>query len=186
MPSFRSRLFTFALRNRHLLQGRLKPTATITWQTSIPDLRKETGKGSGLMGKLPQGFQVSPLEIGAIQAVWLMPSPQAGRDQVILYFHGGGYVIGSAEGHVPISAKFVQASGVGALLFNYRLAPEHPYPAALEDALAAYRYLLAQGSHPARIVFMGDSAGGGRMPSISRTRLTSPGFRCASRIGSAV
>ena len=106
------------MRNRNLLQGRLKATATITWQTSIPDLRKETAKGSGLMGKLPDGFQVSPLDMDGMQAVWVAPSPQAGKDQAILYFHGGGYVIGSAQGHVPITAKFVQASGVPALLFD--------------------------------------------------------------------
>ncbi|HZU85999.1 MAG TPA: alpha/beta hydrolase [Anaerolineaceae bacterium] len=161
MPSFRSRLFTFALKNRHLLQGRWKPTATITWETSIPNLRQETGKGSGLMGKLPEKLQVTPFTIGEMNALWLLPSPQAIKDKVILYFHGGGYVIGSAHGHLPITAKFVLGSDTGALLFDYRLAPEHPFPAGLEDALSAYRYLLGQGIHPDRIVFMGDSAGGG-------------------------
>jgi len=161
MASFRARLFTFALRNRHLLQGRLKPTATITWQTSIPDLRQETERGSGLMGKLPEGFQVSPLEMDGLAGLWVSPSADAPKDRAILYFHGGGYVIGSAQGHTAITAKFVLASGVPALLFNYGLAPEHPYPAALEDALKAYRHLLAQGIPAARIVFMGDSAGGG-------------------------
>lgn len=160
MPSFRSRLFTFALKNRHLLQGRLKPTAAITWETSIPALRKETSKGSGLMGKLPKGFRVTALKIGEMEAVWVLP-PQAAKNRAILYFHGGGYVIGSAQGHLPIAAKFVQASNTSALLFDYRLAPEHPFPAALEDALAAYRFLLAQGVDAAHTVFMGDSAGGG-------------------------
>ncbi len=161
MPSFRARLFTFLLRNRHLLQGRLKATADITFDTSIPDLRKETGKSSGLMGKLPQGFQVQAVDLNGVPGRWVLPSADAPRDKVLLYFHGGGYVIGSAAGHTPIAAKFVQAGGAPALLFDYRLAPEHPFPAGLEDALTAYRWLLAQGTDPRKIVFMGDSAGGG-------------------------
>jgi acetyl esterase/lipase len=160
MPSLRSRLFVFMLKNRHLLRFQLKKTSTIDWNTSIPDLRAETEKGSSFFGKLPEGITVTPVTIDHVSALWIRPA-QAKKDQAILYFHGGGYVIGSSQSHVPIVSKFVQGSGVGALVFDYRLAPEHPFPAALEDALAAYRYLLAEGIDPARIVFMGDSAGGG-------------------------
>jgi acetyl esterase/lipase len=159
MPSFRSRLFVFMLKNRNLLRFKLKKS-TIDWNTSIPDLRAETEKGSGLMGKLPEGIEVTPVSIDQLSALWIRPA-QAKKDKAILYFHGGGYVIGSSQSHTPIVAKFVQGSGTSALVFDYRLAPEHPFPAGLEDALAAYRYLLAEGIDPARIVFMGDSAGGG-------------------------
>jgi acetyl esterase/lipase len=69
--------------------------------------------------------------------------------------------MGSSRSHRGFVAKFVAGSGLGALVFDYRLAPEHPFPAALEDALTAYRWLLAQGYAPAHIVFAGDSAGGG-------------------------
>jgi epsilon-lactone hydrolase len=112
------------------------------------------------MGKMPAGFTLEPVKIGSLAAEWICP-PQSPGDRAILYFHGGGYVIGSIQGHRSIVAKFVQASSLPALLFEYRLAPEHPFPAALDDALAAYRYLLEQGISPEKIVFSGDSAGGG-------------------------
>ncbi|NLP09782.1 alpha/beta hydrolase [bacterium] len=83
------------------------------------------------------------------------------KSKTILYFHGGGYVIGSAQGHRPHAAGVVNASGVSALVFDYRLAPEHPHPAAQDDSLAAYHHLLQQGTESQHIVFMGDSAGGG-------------------------
>ena len=69
--------------------------------------------------------------------------------------------MGSVQAHRSIVAKFVKGSEVGALLFGYRLAPEHPFPGALEDSVAAYRWLLGQGAPPSHIVFIGDSAGGG-------------------------
>jgi len=75
--------------------------------------------------------------------------------------HGGGYVSGSCSDHRIHVAKFVKGSGVGALLFEYSLAPEHPYPAAVDDSVEAYRWLLAQGISASQIVFAGDSAGGG-------------------------
>ena len=80
---------------------------------------------------------------------------------MILYFHGGGYVSGTCNSHRAITAKFVKGSRIGALLFEYRLAPEHPYPAALEDSLQAYHWLIKQNVAPDQIAFVGDSAGGG-------------------------
>jgi monoterpene epsilon-lactone hydrolase len=160
MPSFRSRLFIFSLKHRHLLQGQLKRRATVDWNTSMPELRAEIEKGAGFFGKLPDGFTLEPVDIDGLPAEWMLP-PGAAKDRAILYFHGGGYATGSIPAHRGIVAKFVSASDTGALLFEYRLAPEHPFPAALEDAVAAYRYMLAQGVAPERIVFIGDSAGGG-------------------------
>ena len=78
----------------------------------------------------------------------------------MLYFHGGGLVIGSARSHRGIVSKFVRDSGVSALVIDYALAPEHPFPAALNDAVKAYRHLLDSGIGPKNIVFMGDSGGG--------------------------
>jgi monoterpene epsilon-lactone hydrolase len=93
-------------------------------------------------------------------AEWLIP-PSVRSDAVVLYLHGGGYVIGSPRSHRHLAAAIARASGVRALLLDYRLAPEHPFPAALEDAVAAYRWLLGQGLAPERVVLAGDSAGGG-------------------------
>lgn len=80
---------------------------------------------------------------------------------VLLYCHGGGYQMGSLASHGPLMADLAAAGGVRALGFDYRLAPEHRYPAALEDALAVYRWLLNSGEDPARIAIGGDSAGAG-------------------------
>ena len=93
-------------------------------------------------------------------AEWLTP-PAARADAVVLYFHGGGYAIGSPRSHRHLAAAIARAAGIRALLLDYRLAPEHPFPAALDDAVEAYQWLLARGLAPGRIVLGGDSAGGG-------------------------
>ena len=93
-------------------------------------------------------------------AEWLTP-PGARADAVVLYFHGGGYAIGSPRSHRHLAAALARAAGTRALLLDYRLAPEHPFPAAVEDAVSGYRYLLSRGIRPGRIAIAGDSAGGG-------------------------
>ncbi|MFZ1889904.1 MAG: alpha/beta hydrolase [Candidatus Binataceae bacterium] len=101
-----------------------------------------------------------PVNAGGVKAEWVSaPGADAGR--VILYLHGGGYVIGSINTHRAISGRISRAAKARVLLIDYRLAPEHPFPAAVEDSIAAYRYLLAQGTRPGRIAVAGDSAGGG-------------------------
>lgn len=82
-------------------------------------------------------------------------------DGALLYFHGGAYVTGSAHGYRGLAAELGRAAGVPAYAVDYRLAPEHPFPAPVEDAAAAYRALLDSGIAPEKIVFAGDSAGGG-------------------------
>ena len=84
-----------------------------------------------------------------------------GDDPTVFYLHGGGYCIGSIATHRDVVARFVRSTGGRALSIDYRLAPEHPFPAALDDATAAYRWLLSTGVDPARVVIAGDSAGGG-------------------------
>lgn len=160
MSSLRSRLLLFVLRNRHLLRGRLKRRAMIDWDTSIQDFRRDVDKSSGLFGKVPEGIDVSPVDIDGLNAEWILPSG-ASKDKAILYFHGGGYVSGNCRAHRMHVAKIVKRSNIGALLFEYRLAPEHPFPAAVHDSLKTYMYLLDQGTAPGSIAFMGDSAGGG-------------------------
>jgi phosphinothricin tripeptide acetyl hydrolase len=108
----------------------------------------------------PADVKVEHVSVPATPAEWLRP-PSATPGRVVLYLHGGGYVIGSPRSHRHLAAAIAGAAAASALLLDYRLAPEHPYPAALEDATAAYRWLLAQGIAPGSVVIAGDSAGGG-------------------------
>ena len=97
---------------------------------------------------------------GGVKAEWVSaPDAEAGR--AVLYLHGGGYVIGSINTHRSLAARLARASRARVLLIDYRLAPEHPHPTAVDDSVAAYRWMLAQGLKPARIAVAGDSAGGG-------------------------
>ena len=108
----------------------------------------------------PPDVKVERVSAPAAPAEWLRP-PSAAPGRVVLYLHGGGYVIGSPRSHRHLAAAIAGAAGASALLLDYRLAPEHPFPAAVEDATSAYRWLLDQAIAPERIVIAGDSAGGG-------------------------
>jgi epsilon-lactone hydrolase len=101
-----------------------------------------------------------PVSAGGVPAEWIVP-PGAADDRVILYLHGGGYVMGSINTHRAMIARIARAAQAKALALDYRMAPEHPFPAAVDDAAAAYRWLLTQGYKPGKIVISGDSAGGG-------------------------
>jgi acetyl esterase/lipase len=159
MPSLRSQLFIFALKNRHLLSFKPKRRSTVGPDTPIAQLREEVEKGAEFFGKLPPEIEIVPVDAAGVTGEWLRPS-SAPKDKAILYFHGGGLVIGSARSHRGIVSKFVKGSGIAALVFDYRLAPEHPFPAALDDSTTMYRHLLALGIAPSNIIFMGDSGGG--------------------------
>lgn len=108
----------------------------------------------------PPEIKVERVSVPVAPAEWLRP-PGAMAGRVVLYLHGGGYVIGSPRSHRHLAAAIAAAGQASALLLDYRLAPEHPYPAAVDDATAAYRWLLEQGVAPDHIVIGGDSAGGG-------------------------
>lgn len=161
MQSLRSRLLQWVLRNRHLLRFQLRKEI-IDWNKmeSIERFRRECEDGAKRFGKIPAGIEIAPLKIGGIPAEWVSPA-QAARDRVILFMHGGGYVSGSCSDHRIHVSKIVKGANIGALVFDYRLAPEHPYPAALDDSVTAYRWLLGQNISPSKIVFAGASAGGG-------------------------
>jgi monoterpene epsilon-lactone hydrolase len=109
---------------------------------------------------LPEGVDFEPVDAGGVPAEWTR-APGSSRDRVVLYFHGGGYVMGSVATHRGLTAGISAAANAHVLSVDYRLAPEHPYPAAVEDGAAAYRFLLAQGVGPGSIAIAGDSAGGG-------------------------
>jgi acetyl esterase/lipase len=109
---------------------------------------------------LPDGTRCDPVEANGVPCEWISASG-ARLDRAILYLHGGGYVIGSINTHRGTVARLSAACSARALAVDYRLAPEHPFPAAVDDATAAYRWLLDSGLEPSRIVVAGDSAGGG-------------------------
>ncbi len=109
---------------------------------------------------LPEGTRCEPVRADGVPCEWV-DAPGVAADAAILYLHGGGYVVGSINSHRAHVARLSAACGTRGLAVDYRLAPEHPHPAAVEDAVAAYRWLLGRGLAPRRIVVAGDSAGGG-------------------------
>jgi len=123
-------------------------------------LRSKTEKMSSLFGKLPKEIVIHPEPVNDMYAEWVSTTASP-KKKAILYFHGGGYVIGSPPSHRVHVSKAVKGSGFNAYVFDYRLAPEHPFPAALEDALCANDHLINLGYNPGNLVFMGDSAGAG-------------------------
>jgi monoterpene epsilon-lactone hydrolase len=108
----------------------------------------------------PESCLVEPITLGGVPAEKIAPR-DAAADRTIFYLHGGGYCIGGPASHRTMAARMAEAAGATAFVVDYRLAPEHPFPAAHDDALAAWRALLALGRDPARTVIAGDSAGGG-------------------------
>jgi acetyl esterase/lipase len=117
------------------------------------------GSGSDA-APLVEGTDVTATEAGGVKGEMIV-APGAEAHRVVLYFHGGGYVIGGSGNHRAYCSRLSAASGARVLAIDYRLAPEHPYPAAVEDAIAPYQGLLSSGLHPGNIAIAGDSAGGG-------------------------
>lgn len=126
-----------------------------------------------------EGVRTTPVELdrnaGSVRAEWVdarAPDDQGDGhddDRTILYLHGGGFVIGSIDSHRQLVARLSRAAGARCLSLGYRLAPEHPYPAALDDTLAAYAWLLER-HPPERLALAGDSAGAG-LAALALTRI---------------
>ena len=114
----------------------------------------------GDQATLPLDVRLEPAVANGVAAEWTS-TPAADPSRVLLFFHGGGYVSGSIASHRAMVAEAGRQAQARTLALGYRLAPEHPLPAALEDALSGYRFLLARGIDPRRIAIAGDSAGGG-------------------------
>ena len=108
----------------------------------------------------PAEAEVTPVTVAGRPAEWVVASGSS-ADRAVLYLHGGGYVIGSCDTHRNLAYNLSAASKARVLLLDYRLAPESPFPAAVEDAVAAYCWLLDEGFAPGRLSIGGDSAGGG-------------------------
>lgn len=107
----------------------------------------------------PTGVHYDEFVAGDIRGLWCLPA-DASPDSVLLHLHGGAFVAGSPATHRKLVGHLAKAAGMNALIVDYRLAPEHPYPAPIHDGVAAYRHLLDRGFSAERIALSGDSAGG--------------------------
>jgi len=151
LPSLKSRFFYYAVKHqlrKFALRG-----------GSLEQVRAARDKSSKGMFPAPPGVQVQPAQLGGCPGEWLRPAGAA-ANTVLLYLHGGAYITGSCHTHRGLAGHLARSAGLDCFLLDYRLAPEHPFPAAVEDAQAAYLALHDQ--DPTRaIVLAGDSAGGG-------------------------
>lgn len=111
------------------------------------------------LGRPPAGVRIERVSAGTVPARWVDVAG-APQDRVLLYLHGGAFITETPVFHGALLARICRAAGARGLMVSYRLAPEHPYPAALDDCIAAYHWLLAQGWPAGRIIVAGDSAGG--------------------------
>lgn len=109
---------------------------------------------------IPEGATFENVDAGGVPSIWAS-APGASADKAILHFHSGGLVMGSANGYRSFGANLSAATGARVLLVDFRLAPEHAMPAQLDDALAAYHWVLGQGIAPGSVIICGDSGGGG-------------------------
>jgi epsilon-lactone hydrolase len=131
-----------------------------TVDADFPARRAAMEAATGLW-PMPEATLVEPVDAGGIPAEWVA-GPDVATDRAILYLHGGAYTTGSLATHRRHVAQLSASAGARVLNVDYRLAPEHPHPAAVDDAVAAYRWLMAAaGLTPERVVLCGDSAGGG-------------------------
>ena len=152
MPSFQHLLL------KQVLTAAAAPLARRRPSVNVLRLALEAG---ALFQFAPWAVHLEKFQLDdRLEAEWLRPR-HAPPGRVLLYLHGGGYVLGSLNTHRSLVGSLAQRARCAALSINYRKAPDHPFPAALDDARRAYRWLLKQGHAPASIILAGDSAGGG-------------------------
>lgn len=137
-----------------LLRSRAVPP-----EYDVAKSRERFEKTAAFLGGAPDA-KCEKVDAGGVPAEWVM-APGCDTGRAILYLHGGGYAIGSLNTHRRLAYDISAASAAKVLLIDYRLAPEHPFPAAVDDAAAAWRWLLQQGFATNRLAIAGDSAGGG-------------------------
>ncbi len=149
--SLRAELLRLGLR---LVKGRGAP------EPNIEAIRQRLERIKPFIPGPPKGTITARLDAGGIRSI-RVAAPDSHPDRHILYLHGGAYVYGSPSYYRDFLWRVAAAASAQVLCIGYRLAPEHPFPAALDDATHAYRWLLSEGAAPSRIAVMGDSAGGG-------------------------
>lgn len=159
MISIKAKLITSIIRKRHIFKAKLKKEK-FDLNTSITRFREECEKGAKQFGKLPEGISVEKELISNINSEWIKPK-NCDNEKLIFYVHGGGYVSGSLDDHRTVVAKISDLTNTALLHYEYRLAPEFPFPHALEDSLLVYKSIFEKGYEPENILIMGESAGGG-------------------------
>lgn len=130
---------------------------TTDWDAPIEKLRQDVEDGARFTF-FPRGVTIETVQIEDIPAEWLIPD-ETSKQRAMLYLHGGGFATSSINTHRAMAGRIAKAGKVSGLIIDYRLAPEHPYPAALEDTVSAYQWLLDQGIESRNIVLAGDLAG---------------------------
>lgn len=157
--SIKGKIFHVILRYRHLMKGKLVADV-IDENTSIETLRRENDEMAAKLVKKIEGENYQQANFPKFYAEWVLID-HAPKDKVVLYFHGGGFVMGNVQSHKNIVGNFAKTLGINTLMFDYRLAPESPAPAAVYDSATVYSWLLSEGYLAKNIFFVGDSAGAG-------------------------
>jgi acetyl esterase/lipase len=132
----------------------------VSWASARLKGEQHDDEAWGDLTAEPRGVDYIETDAGGLPAMWLVPKACA-EDRVLLCMHGGGFAGGSIYSHRKLFAHLAKAAGVRALVFDYRLTPQYTHPAQVDDAVAAYRWLLEQGITADHIAFSGDSSGGG-------------------------
>ena len=152
MPTYRARLIRFLI--RHSIGRKLRKAGLSEADRRKLDVLMVRSQ------RLPPGTEVSPVTVGDLPAEWVQ-GPDSGPDAAILYLHGGGFIMGSPATHRELVARVSSAGGARVLSLGYRLLPEFPFPAALDDAKTGYQWLLERGYAPDQLIIGGDSSGAG-------------------------
>lgn len=152
MPSWQSHIIKILFRLRLMINP----------HKGVLDVKKTRAETESLAANFKTKVEYShtPIEINKVPAEWIR-IPKGSEDSVILYLHGGSYNSGSINSHRSLVANIAASANIQVLIVDYRLAPENPFPAAVEDTIAAYRWLVENNFSPSRIVVAGDSCGGG-------------------------
>ena len=160
-PDYRRTIQLRSSWRMHALNALLRLTMRrrITLESEIAALRLEYEQTDARYFKVPGDVSRTPVECGGVPAEWITV-PGSRAERVILYLHGGSFAFRFPNAHAALASRLCRRLGARALIPDYRLAPENPFPAAPEDCHAAYRGLLAQGIDPGSLVLLGDSAGG--------------------------
>jgi monoterpene epsilon-lactone hydrolase len=166
------------VRVRRMMRGPMRPSWDDNYETLAMVLHHYAKRSIYLplqiQRRVAEGFftetarrttQIDRVDAGGVPSAWISRE-DSDQDRVLLYLHGGGYSIGSIKTHRDLLTRLCRACGCRTLAIEYRLAPEHPFPAQLEDAVRAYDWLLDSGIDPSRVVVAGESAGGGLTASL--------------------